>query len=1417
MVINPENRKMYPLSELSSSEIVHENDGISIGEGGEKLYLSDEEVDKFLNSKGKGEISFQYHIPGNQPPIEELSMRIGKKTELFKNIQSLKSSGGNRVLVAKTFLVNYIAAMIPSAEVGKEIYVEAQFSGKACTRVLVGEDASRRKEVKGQNSVVKNLTNLEKKIGGIVEKVSSFSIGKISAQNKDKVKKKSLKLVNKIKHKISDERTSKSDRKRRHHKSDRKKSSSIEKEELKDGRVRFVYQKQLKIPADVDPNDLNEINKREYTVETEDTRVIEKLEREEVFSQSQQNEEIKNDGAFLKSPVNQANFTTFQDETKYLKGKDGSVLFGVAGAKGTARDTYEDAHLAEIFEVRLGGKRKEVQITAIFDGHGGAEASSYAKANIVKHLKKHLKRQNPKKMTDLGIWNALKLAMVDLSRSFTENNETGTTANVCLRIDDALWVANLGDSRAVLVDSNGKTTQLSEDEKASDKRYEKSVKDRGGYVLQARVDEVLAVPRALGDHSLKGHVSARPKITKFDLKEFENPTLVQCCDGIFDVASSNAVGEVVHKERQSSPEDIATSLLNRAFNARSQDDLSVMVTPLSRKNQSELESELGKDESYRKLSYQASLLKERAHSLREVDNPLVLDSMVLEVKKEIQVLKNEFAEFCAENPSFNGKEKNLYGKLDAIASSLDKSVLDLKNRVREKEEILERERESLVYEIASCDSLCDEIQLEMDVLEFEVKRESKGEIIQLEKKIQVLKGKVNRLSKKMRSHSNEQTAIFLEKFKKERFLEWENRVGILEKIYRDTFEEPPIADPKLLRKNHGELKRGFSRDHLDKLIRGAFSDSAELNERVFFTIEGFGSFRVNAASGKISREVAPEWVEISKNQIWGMSKLLETIGRFNTDIQDGRTNLFVNHDQVMNEVYSSYKNRELAANILGDERFNGRKSLDNMGLDGAGTENAIQRFYESLITFADQLELKGKMTKEIRGKIDVMLEEYHMFYVSSLARRQIKSTPMLNDQIVGRFSDTLMKDIRRVVSGDKKRGAWLVGSVDHFVPMRYENIENSRNIRVCFFNLGGGSNYFQKSFGHKLENESRIGELYFRRGDESISYKSLREKFPGREDLVEREVQELKKNGYRDSVECSPEYLEGELGKKFFEQLISIGAIGELNKYLNLIGGHIPNKEKALIGQDERPPDVFHLENNPIPPQNFSLNTSFVQKPQKMGDCTCKGQWAMLKKGFDRLGLEKEFYREFKQCTQRFAIDRFSEVSEQIENEKRTNYVTFDLEENYPLQLSDEKIRAICESKHLKMSGKEIQNAKRGGQSVVTIPFAKYEKKPISLTVERLFQGCKKVVFGGGNLIKGEGEMCYAINGGGLNGRELELSREGQKLSVKSIGGGVPPCSIKKKGNMRLDLGKNEEVELREGDVLCSPDGNEIFVCGARN
>ncbi|MGI4850054.1 MAG: PP2C family serine/threonine-protein phosphatase [Janthinobacterium lividum] len=229
---------------------------------------------------------------------------------------------------------------------------------------------------------------------------------------------------------------------------------------------------------------------------------------------------------------------------------------------------------------------------------GAYDASAYLKNNLVKFLQagltKEAKRQGS--LTNTAIYNACKISMVNLSRSY--RGQAGSTANFSMVIKDKLYFVNTGDSRAMVILPTG-VRQITEDAKPGKETYERSIAKRGGNVVRKdkdaspRVDGALSVARSVGDHYLDGHISARPKITQVDLCRMLPATApagtsVTChifhgCDGVFDVASSQQVGKPIRQglAENKPPLQLVIDAVISSYKSRSSDNLSAMLVPVT--------------------------------------------------------------------------------------------------------------------------------------------------------------------------------------------------------------------------------------------------------------------------------------------------------------------------------------------------------------------------------------------------------------------------------------------------------------------------------------------------------------------------------------------------------------------------------------------------------------------------------------------------------------------------------------------------------------------------------------------------------------------------------------------------------------------------------------------------------------------
>ncbi|KAL7418105.1 phosphatase 2C-like domain-containing protein [Mrakia frigida] len=133
-----------------------------------------------------------------------------------------------------------------------------------------------------------------------------------------------------------------------------------------------------------------------------------------------------------------------------------------------------------------------------------------------------------------------------------------------------LYTANVGDARAV-ISRRGKAVRLTYDHKGSDQQEAKRITDAGGFVMNNRVNGVLAVTRALGDASVKEFVVGNPYTTETRLDDGDE-FLIVACDGLWDVVSDEEAVKLIRGVED--PQEASKILLDHALANFTTDNLS---------------------------------------------------------------------------------------------------------------------------------------------------------------------------------------------------------------------------------------------------------------------------------------------------------------------------------------------------------------------------------------------------------------------------------------------------------------------------------------------------------------------------------------------------------------------------------------------------------------------------------------------------------------------------------------------------------------------------------------------------------------------------------------------------------------------------------------------------------------------------
>ncbi|KAL0489588.1 protein phosphatase PTC1 [Acrasis kona] len=239
---------------------------------------------------------------------------------------------------------------------------------------------------------------------------------------------------------------------------------------------------------------------------------------------------------------------------------------------GRYRRTMEDGHcMIDAFR-----DDKDSGYFAIYDGHGGKNAVLQVQKTFHTIFESHLKETS-------NISEAYEKAYAEMDEALKTKEAlyNGTTSISCYLCKQGserkLYTANCGDAR-VVINEGGIAKRLTFDHKASEQSEVKRIQDKGGFVTFNRVNGILSVTRAFGDHAMKEWVISTPYQTEVTLTN-AHTHLILACDGVWDVLTDQEAVDLIKSESMTAQE-MSQKLLKTSLQKGSMDNISVMVVLL---------------------------------------------------------------------------------------------------------------------------------------------------------------------------------------------------------------------------------------------------------------------------------------------------------------------------------------------------------------------------------------------------------------------------------------------------------------------------------------------------------------------------------------------------------------------------------------------------------------------------------------------------------------------------------------------------------------------------------------------------------------------------------------------------------------------------------------------------------------------
>ena len=267
------------------------------------------------------------------------------------------------------------------------------------------------------------------------------------------------------------------------------------------------------------------------------------------------------------------------DQTEDRRVRTSGSLAG-AMAYGMADSLGKNEHLSTIDMVvpRFRGHETET-LLGMFDGQalssGGSRLAKYLHENFGFHFTEELDRLKPAESPSDALRRTFLALNKDLAtvanQSLDEREHriphishrgsntaqtlsaddiaSGGVATVAFLDNMELYIANVGDAQAMLMQSDGGHKILTQKHEPADRCERERIREAGGYVSRhGKLNDVLEVSRAFGYIQMMPAVMAAPHVTHRTLKESDEMILIASKE-LWDYMSLDMVVDVARSER----------------------------------------------------------------------------------------------------------------------------------------------------------------------------------------------------------------------------------------------------------------------------------------------------------------------------------------------------------------------------------------------------------------------------------------------------------------------------------------------------------------------------------------------------------------------------------------------------------------------------------------------------------------------------------------------------------------------------------------------------------------------------------------------------------------------------------------------------------------------------------------------------
>ncbi|MCQ2821023.1 MAG: protein phosphatase 2C domain-containing protein [archaeon] len=283
--------------------------------------------------------------------------------------------------------------------------------------------------------------------------------------------------------------------------------------------------------------------------------------------------DIKSD-ATNKKYINPQNKMPYSSEDKIIRIREHSYI---ADQNKECREEMEDF---AYINLDLLPKQMKVSYFGLYDGFEGSSVV----LKVQKDLHKIIGKKLLNKAENVLIEHVLIESFYEIEEDIKKDEASfhcGTTATVALILNNYLYVANVGNSTAYLIENNNRVVRVSKDHDCKDQKEIARIKQHEGKIINGRVFASLSLTRCLGDTDYKDYgVICRPSVSKTQLFSGNQYTLVIASDGVWDALTPDNILGYIKSDTKISADDLNKRILKDSL-VGSRDNISCIIVKIS--------------------------------------------------------------------------------------------------------------------------------------------------------------------------------------------------------------------------------------------------------------------------------------------------------------------------------------------------------------------------------------------------------------------------------------------------------------------------------------------------------------------------------------------------------------------------------------------------------------------------------------------------------------------------------------------------------------------------------------------------------------------------------------------------------------------------------------------------------------------